>query len=64
MFKTANAVRVLSTLGFNITLEIIEGIIDLSLSMNLEMHDMLGSEFCVLVAEKEAERRSSSKRKR
>ncbi|KAG5072325.1 hypothetical protein JHK86_007536 [Glycine max] len=41
-----------------------QGIIDLSLSMNLEMHDMLGSEFCVLVAEKEAERRSSSKRKR
>ncbi|KHN19857.1 Exosome complex component RRP4 [Glycine soja] len=62
--RAANAVRVLSTLGFNITLEIIKGIIDLSLSMNLEMHDMLGSEFCVLVAEKEAERRSSSKRKR
>ncbi|KAG5043461.1 hypothetical protein JHK87_007376 [Glycine soja] len=41
-----------------------QGMIDLSLSMNLEMHDMLGSEFCVLVAEKEAERRSSSKRKR
>ncbi|RDX81767.1 Exosome complex component RRP4-like protein [Mucuna pruriens] len=62
--RAANAIRVLSTLGFNITLEIIKGIIDLSLSMNLDIHEMLGSEFCVLVAEKEAERRSSSKKKR
>lgn len=62
--RTANAIRVLSTLGFNITLEIIKGIVDLSLSMNLDIHDMLGSEFCVLVAEKEAERRSSNKKKR
>lgn len=62
--RAANAVRVLSTLGFNITLEIIKGIIDLSLSMNLDIHDMLGSEFCVLVAEKEAERRSSMKKRR
>ncbi|QCD97584.1 exosome complex component RRP4 homolog [Vigna unguiculata] len=62
--RAANAVRVLSILGFNITLEIIKGIIDLSLSMNLDIHEMLGSEFCVLVAEKEAERRSSNKKKR
>ncbi|KAK7285410.1 hypothetical protein RJT34_20180 [Clitoria ternatea] len=62
--RAANAVRVLSILGFNITLEIIKGVIDLSLSMNLDIHDMLGSEFCVLVAEKEAERRSSNKKKR
>lgn len=62
--RAANAVRVLSTLGFNITLEIIKGIVDLSLSMNVDIHDMLGSEFCVLVAEKEAERRSSNKKKR
>ncbi|KAK2358357.1 exosome complex component RRP4 protein [Trifolium repens] len=62
--RAANAVRVLSTLGFIITLEIIKGVIDLSLSTNLDIHDMLGSEFCVLVAEKEAERRSSNKKKR
>ncbi|KAJ1433028.1 RNA-binding domain, S1 [Sesbania bispinosa] len=62
--RAANAVRVLSTLGFIITLEIIKGIIDLSLSLNLDIHDMLGSEFCVLVAEREAERRSSNKKKR
>ncbi|CAI8610723.1 unnamed protein product [Vicia faba] len=60
----ANAVRVLSTLGFVITLEIIQGVIDLSLSVNLDIHDMLGSEFCVLVAENEAERRSSTKKRR
>lgn len=62
--RAANAVRVLSTLGFIITSEIIKGVIDLSLSANLDIHDMLGSEFCVLVAEKEAERRSSNKKKR
>lgn len=62
--RAANAVRVLSTLGFIITSEIIKGVIDLSLSANLDVHDMLGSEFCVLVAEKEAERRSSNKKKR
>ncbi|CAK8563756.1 unnamed protein product [Lathyrus sativus] len=62
--RAANAVRVLSTLGFIITLEIIKGVVDLSLSANLDIHDMLGSEFCVLVAEKEAERRSSNKKRR
>ena len=62
--RTANAVRVLSTLGFNITLEVIKETVDLSLSLNHDIHDMLGSEFCVLVAEREAERRSSNKKKR
>ncbi|XP_061341365.1 exosome complex component RRP4 homolog [Gastrolobium bilobum] len=62
--RAANAVRVLSILGFNITLDIIKGIIDLSLSLNLDLHEMLGSEFCVLVAEREAERRRSNKKKR
>ncbi|XP_054784608.1 exosome complex component RRP4 homolog [Prosopis cineraria] len=62
--RTANAVRVLSNLGFNMTLEIIKETVNLSLSLNLDMHEMLGYEFCVLVAEKEAERRSSIKKKR
>ncbi|XP_047313349.1 exosome complex component RRP4 homolog [Impatiens glandulifera] len=61
--RAANAVRALSNLGFSITLEVIMGVVNLSLSMNIDIHDMLGSEFCVLVAEKEAERRSSTKRK-
>ncbi|XP_058745219.1 exosome complex component RRP4 homolog [Vicia villosa] len=62
--RAANAIRVLSKLGFTVTIEIIKGIVDLSQSLNLEVHDMLGCEFCVLVAEKEAERRSLNKRKR
>ncbi|CAL5195013.1 unnamed protein product [Lathyrus oleraceus] len=61
--RAANAVRVLSTLGFIITLESIKGVIDLSVSANLDINDMLGSEFCVMVAEKEAERRNSDKGK-
>ncbi|KAK9281525.1 hypothetical protein L1049_004428 [Liquidambar formosana] len=55
--RTANAVRVLSTLGFNITVEVITETVELSSSLNLDIHEMLGSEFCVLVAEREAERR-------
>lgn len=61
--RTANAIRVLSTLGFIITVEVIVEIVDLSISMNLDIHEMLGSEFCVLVAEKEVERRTLTKKK-
>ncbi|KAL9435815.1 hypothetical protein AB3S75_021976 [Citrus x aurantiifolia] len=62
--RIANAIRVLSRLGFNITVEVILETVNLSNSLNLDIHDMLGSEFYVLVAESEAERRSLSKRKR
>ena len=63
--RIANAIRVLSTLGFSITIDVILEIIDLSTSKGLDIHDMLGAEFCVLVAEKEAERRNlKTKRKR
>lgn len=63
--RIANAIRVLSALGFNVTLEVIMETVKLSNTMNLDIHEMLGSEFYVLVAEKEAERRSSlSKRKK
>ncbi|KAH9621390.1 hypothetical protein KSS87_022539 [Heliosperma pusillum] len=58
--RISNAVRVLSILGFNITLEVILEIFDLSRSLDVEIHDMLGGEFCVLVAEREAERRSQN----
>ncbi|XP_021746015.1 exosome complex component RRP4 homolog [Chenopodium quinoa] len=56
--RIANAVRVLAVLGFNITVEVILELCDLSTSLNLDIHDMLGAEFCVAVAEKEVERRS------
>lgn len=62
--RTANAIRVLSTFGFMMTVEIITGIVNLSTSLNLDVHEMLGAEFYVLVAEKEAERRSMSKKGR
>lgn len=58
--RAANAVRVLSTLGFSITVDVIMETVNLSSSLNLDIHEMLGAEFCVLVAEREAERRSSS----
>ncbi|KAJ8450774.1 hypothetical protein Cgig2_021246 [Carnegiea gigantea] len=62
--RIANAVRVLSILGFNITIEVILEIFELSISESVDVHDMLGAEFCVRVAEKEADRRSmATKRK-
>ncbi|GMY16596.1 exosome complex component RRP4 homolog [Fagus crenata] len=61
--RIANAVRVLSILGFNITIEVILETMNLSSSLNLDIHEILGSEFCVLVAEGEAERRSLTKKK-
>lgn len=63
--RTANAIRVLSTLGFNITVEVIMETVDLSSSLKQQVpiYEMLGSEFCVLVAEKEAARRSLTKKK-
>ncbi|CAK7336485.1 unnamed protein product [Dovyalis caffra] len=62
--RIANAIRVLSTLGFNLTLEVIQETINLSSTLNLGIDEMLGSEFHVLVAEREAERRTSmTKRK-
>lgn len=62
--RIANAVRVLSILGFNITIEVILEILNLSISLNLDIHDMLGAEFCVTVAEKEAVRRSTISRRK
>lgn len=59
--RVANAVRVLSTLNFMVTVEVITEIVDLSISQNHEIHDMLGAEFYVLVAEKEVQRRLSTK---
>ncbi|TYJ14063.1 hypothetical protein E1A91_A10G092300v1 [Gossypium mustelinum] len=63
--RIANAVRVLSTLGFSIDADLILETVELSSTVKIDIHDMLGSEFHVLVAEREAERRSLvGKRKR
>lgn len=62
--RTANSVRVLSTLGFNITVDVIMETVRLSSSLNLDIHEMLGAEFCVSVAESEAERRRSLTKKK
>lgn len=62
--RIANAVRVLATLGFMVTVEMITEIVDLSSSMNVDIHEMLGAEFYVVVAEREAERRRLSTKRR
>ncbi|XP_073064222.1 exosome complex component RRP4 homolog isoform X2 [Primulina eburnea] len=62
--RTANAIRVLSTLGFMITVENTMEVINLSVALNDDIHEMLGAEFYVVVAEKEAERRSLLSKKR
>lgn len=59
--RAANAVRVLCTLGFNITVDVI--VETVKLSNPIDIHDMLGAEFYVLVAESEVDRRRSSKKK-
>ncbi|XP_018715512.2 exosome complex component RRP4 homolog [Eucalyptus grandis] len=59
--RIANAIRVLSMLGFVVTIEVVMEVVNLGVSQNMDTHEMLGSEFCVLVAEREAERRSQKK---
>lgn len=61
--RIANAIRVLSMLGFVVTIEVVMEVVNLGVSQNMDTHEMLGSEFCVLVAEREAERRSQKKNK-
>ncbi|KAF5206222.1 Exosome complex component rrp4-like protein [Thalictrum thalictroides] len=58
--RIANAVRVVSSLGFNLTVEQIMDIVEMSISPNIEIHEMLGAEFYVQIAEREVERRSSA----
>lgn len=62
--RAANAVRVMSTLGFMVSVDVVLDTVEMSISKNLNTHEMLGAEFYVLVAEREAERRSSSSKKR
>lgn len=62
--RIANAVRVLTNLGFSVTVEVIKETVELSISLNLDIHEMLGSEFHVLIAEGEATRRSMFTKKK
>lgn len=55
--RIGNAIQVFSNLGFTITLQVIMETVNLSYAMNIDVYDMLGSEFHVVVAENEAERR-------
>ncbi|CAH2063112.1 unnamed protein product [Thlaspi arvense] len=59
ILRIGNAIRVLSNLGFTVTLEVIMETVNLSNTKNIDIHDMLGSEFHVLIAENEAKRRSA-----
>lgn len=61
--RIGNAVRVLSNLGFTVTVEVITETVNLSNSKNVGIYDMIGSEFHVLVAENEAERRRQKRKK-
>ncbi|CAH2039032.1 unnamed protein product [Thlaspi arvense] len=61
--RMGNAIRVLANLGFTVTLEVIMETANLSNSKNIDIHDMLGSEFHVVVAESEAERRRAKRQK-
>ncbi|CAN6482629.1 unnamed protein product [Victoria cruziana] len=62
--RIANAVRILSELGFYISVEVITDAIEASINWNFEIRDMLGAEFYVRIAEKEAQRRKSQPKKK
>lgn len=55
--RIANAIRVLSTLGCALSVEAILNTVEWSISSNIEIKDMLLSEFCVQAAEIEVQRR-------
>lgn len=56
--RLANSVRVLSALGFLIYPDVIIDTYEASISKDIALKDMLGPEFSVLVAEREAARRT------
>ncbi|ERN12428.1 hypothetical protein AMTRI_Chr01g114410 [Amborella trichopoda] len=59
--RLANAIRILSLLGFNISMELILDTVVASVTWNTTVRDMLGGEFYTRIAEREAERRSSKR---
>lgn len=62
--RIANAVRLLSALGFTLTVEAIMDAAEASASSNIEIKDMLGPEFYVQIVEREAQRRTSLLKKK
>ncbi|KAJ8547485.1 hypothetical protein K7X08_011071 [Anisodus acutangulus] len=62
--RIANAITVFSALSFMVNLEAVMETVTLSLSLNLGVHEMLEAEFHVRVAVQEAERRSTSSRRK
>ncbi|XP_062183613.1 exosome complex component RRP4 homolog [Phragmites australis] len=56
--RLANAVRMLSALGFTLTVELITETAEASSASTVEINDMLGAEFYVQTAEREAKRRA------
>ena len=62
--RLANAVRVLSALGFTLTVELIIETAEASVTTNVEVNNMLGAEFYVQTAEREAKRRVDLLRKK
>lgn len=62
--RLANAIRVLSALGFTLTVELIIETAEASVSSDVEVNDMLGAEFYVQTAEREAKRRADLLRKK
>ncbi|XP_052154215.1 exosome complex component RRP4 homolog [Oryza glaberrima] len=62
--RLANAVRVLSALGFTLTVELIIETAEASVSSNIEINNMLGAEFYVQTAEREVKRRADLLRKK
>uniref|UniRef100_A0A0A9CT32 Rrp4, putative n=1 Tax=Arundo donax TaxID=35708 RepID=A0A0A9CT32_ARUDO len=62
--RLANAVRVLSALGFTLTAELIIETAEASPSAKIAINYMLGPEFYVQTAEREAKRRADLVRKK
>nr|CAD1843720.1 unnamed protein product [Ananas comosus var. bracteatus] len=62
--RIANAIRLLSALGFTLTVEAVVDTAEASLASNIEINDMLGAEFFVQTAEREVQRQASMVRKK
>lgn len=60
--RIANSVRLLSALGFALSVEVILETVDASISSHVAIKDMLGAEFCVQTAEREVQRRLSKRK--
>ncbi|KAK8950557.1 hypothetical protein KSP40_PGU015165 [Platanthera guangdongensis] len=62
--RISNSVRLLSALGFALSVEAIVDTAEASKSSNVDIKDMLGAEFYVQTAEREVQRRASLLRKK